>query len=429
MDGFSPMQTVLGVAAVRTAARNVSKPKHPFRELPILSTVHGNARHLFELPFLLAWNRLLTYVLTALTLALLPHNIARAAFFSAHVEGQIIETNLQAGGIYDFTVDIDECKWLIKIVPVNPDYSYPAKARDVVTIPDEIVASSDSEFFYCTQTFTNHHEVMRARGDLSATVPILSGNARRGPGSIPYAIDDKVILLWYAFGSHCFFAERARQGKLPPMENLDLRVFMKKDFFLDADWRLLDAPPKLPSFLITSNFCDRPSEPFLSAIQSGWPNTNVIFQTRETVRVGDFTVPKEVSITQFMFTFPSNTIRTRVYGAIQIITRKASVGSLAEEFKPPYPGHSFFEDLGPLEYGATAGFAAKDWPDDRTVRKSAANSLVRNVHENWDNQPKRKVTVWFKVGFTLLSLAALCTLFLLAKNNKTKHQKKQTNKP
>ena len=131
-------------------------------------------------------------------------------------------------------VTIKDCCWCIRKTPQS--FILDGTNR---LISGETVLASDLTNFYQLTDVSNLTGWRPGRTDVHRFV------ARVGPGSIPFDITDpKLLIVWYAFASSCYFATNRERYLYPPTV-LDSR-FYAEDFRVASEWELSERPPLLP---------------------------------------------------------------------------------------------------------------------------------------------------------------------------------------
>lgn len=342
--------------------------------------------------------------------------------FSVHLQGLLVESKQAVQGSiatshYAFEVDVDDCRWFFRLTPLSPDFStrrIPHQENSFEMTPDEIVASSDTQFFFSYHSSMEHAQQMIGRGDLKAPPGASYVTARRGVGQIPYGIDDKLMALWYAFASHCHFkSAEARDGSLPAMKEMIAEFYQRNNgLAVPGQWRLIAAAPGLPMALLTSNSCNLPNEAIQRYFESKAPNTNVAYEVKQTRTVDGFVIPEEAEFAHFTFDYPegySGRVDNRQWMVLTLRVEHAESGSKVAEFVPKLPGPALFDDVRYWKDDIAVAFPIMEsWPSEQVVEEVARREAGRR------SPPRR--------GILIMSLLAFLIVFSIFLYKQTTHK-------
>jgi len=319
-------------------------------------------------------------------------NSANAAQYSVHIEGKIMEKpvpNLyfktNSATEKTFTVDVDNNKWFIRVLLLNPAYSTAIETHGTNVAfdltPDSWIASSDGDFFYYYISSETHINKMIELGKIKEDRKFITKQLIRGHGPFPYRVSEDIIMLWYAFASHFYFERVAKRDFLPPMQTVSSRHFQTNNYHIPGYWKLLDAPPRLPNYLITSNLNigSREYGELDLLFKKGKPNTNSVYETLETLYVGEYLIPKTATLKIFSYLPPRLGLSNYHAKTYSIYVDKANIGCNNVDFIPNIKGPMFFTDLSFLSNKTAVGFVVtNNIPGVDLIKNVAEKKAIRN---------------------------------------------------
>lgn len=225
------------------------------------------------------------------------------------------------------------------------------------------VAASDSTNFYQISAFP------RPGGGSSM-------GARIGPGDVPFGLSDpKYILLWYAFGSSCYFQSLEQSFVNPPTVLLGEAQYAK-DFRVLASWQLHDSIPHLPKMIAF----DGSARHTLKADQLTapvWHFTNCTLVVQEFTNVGDLVLPKLIVAKYFGSNSP-NHARPVLLGGLDVHMTSFQRWVSVDTFRPAITKETLISDMRTISSNTPFGIASRElssWPR-LEVSQAKAQSLA-----------------------------------------------------
>jgi len=161
-----------------------------------------------------AAQRLILPLLAALTLTIWANSV------QYHVTGRIAWQALQQDAAargefvstkefstYSFTVDVEGCRWSVSLAP------------QTLYVPDENDSPGGVSANWAMVVVSDGHEFCKIMRRDPRSSPDAVSSATRGPGAAPFCVDRQIVMLWYAYASHCLLAGSST-NLLVPMESL-----------------------------------------------------------------------------------------------------------------------------------------------------------------------------------------------------------------
>lgn len=340
-----------------------------------------------------------------------------ASRYLIHIGGKMTETIVgidklhEAKAEYEFSVDVEDCKWYLRLKPMVPDYSvrnlrYRKGKSSFSSTPDERIASSDSNSFYHVTSFSKEHIAkLIEEGIVRESDNTIFTQAERGPGSVPFAIDYRLMALWYAFASHCYFELRSNQGLIIPMETRRYEFYLTNNIYVPARWRLFNEPPRLPCLIVCSNSVDYLTPSLEEFFKSGAPNTNVYYSASKPMRVGECFVPSAAEFKYFYFDSKSTPVVNRVFAKVVLKVDSAVNKCEVKSFVPDLKSAAFFSEKRYYAKGVAVSYAITNkWPDNIEVEKAAARIAARKEYTR--SVDPLKSLIWMFASITIFSVAA-----------------------
>lgn len=270
-----------------------------------------------------------------------------------------------------FQFIVQDCKWYLKKVP-----TLFLKRGVEQALRNYSIVSSDATNFYQLSSFETIVEAAKQAGN------VYSG--RVGAGTYPYGLSDPaMIVLWYAYGSACYFAN-LEQPYLNPPDLFTNEEPYAKDFRVLAKWQLHDAPPFLPQRI---SFDGVPRFEVKSSTVSSetWHFTRCAFNALTFTNANGAEVPRTLSVQYFnkhplrpSELFPSSRL------SISVTNCPSSVPAV--NFRPAIPGQAVVSDLRTISPSTPFGVAvmSQDWPTQgysKRIAQLRAETLGRlNTH-------------------------------------------------
>lgn len=294
---------------------------------------------------------------------------------------------------YAFTVASDSCRWSITIRPIRvapPDLEdAPPGSRP---LPDGwmITAASDGEDFCVLRTGP------RPAG--------LAYAAYRGPGSEPFAVDNQVLALWYAYASHCALAKR-NDGLLVPLERLSLESLTGTAGRAPGTLRLFAAPPRLPEEVTLLGYTQQSVH---SSPQTGL--TNTMLQVSVTTNVHGLTLPLSIKVYYKWVTQQQGKVRTQSGQFMEIETLTIQPGAEFEEYPPPLEGEYSILDYRHWR-GSLMGVVSQLTTNGWTRNVGALASARRTQSNSLDRQSRRMFVVLLLAAMVAVPAAFIFSRF------------------
>lgn len=268
---------------------------------------------------------------------------------------------------YRFVVRVRGCEWSARLEPVAWE-----KLEEGEVVPDYIAAASDGTLFYKVTSVGT--AARRARRGVTANTAI----AVRGPGSTPYAIEDEIIALYYAFASHCYLANLTNSLVYPFRGALGFDHQLSDDIRNRALWELQPAPPGLPRYIVTTS-------------TAGY--TNAVLTTSVFTNVSGLRLPKQSSVRFLDANLQGSTNGSPlVWKELAVIVEAAGRSSTTISFVPELPTGASVQDItfwsNKPALNVSVRTKTNGWPDSaylqrlyraRVVAAPVASSRTRMV--------------------------------------------------
>jgi hypothetical protein len=255
----------------------------------------------------------------------------------------------------DFSVSVDGGSWIVRVVPKLVPNLGPALSSigNREAKPDYMEASSDG---------TNVYFVISTESTKRADTKVINaGEATRIPGTVPYAIPDELICLWYLYASHSYFSA-LHESRIYPLNGLPPEAYMKQDFKVPAEWVLSQGPPRLPvSILVKGSGQWREATNTASSLS--YTATNAILQVPRITNVFGLQLPVDGEIRSFFYFQPQQpTLRKTIVVTAETFSNR----SMAEGRMPALPTPSIVMDASfwTNEQPATVSMLTNKWPDE-----------------------------------------------------------------
>ncbi len=270
-----------------------------------------------------------------------------------------------------FTVSVKDCEWSIKKIPTRF-----LKNGKEQPLAEYGIASSDSTNFYQVSSFKGIVSTEKQKRE--------AFDGRIGPGAVPFGLSDpKYIVLWYAFGSGCYFPSLTNNQVNPPTI-LKTEGAYAQDFRVTAHWELESGPPFLPRFITF----DTP--PALQKTATGTERghlTNCVFTVQEFTNVFGLAIPTVITVNYFGW-HPLNPTTIIPTSRMRIVVSNFQARVAVEHFRPEIPEPAVISDLRTIASNTPFGVASRNsrtWPniEDSKKRASArAQAIGMAEHRN-----------------------------------------------
>jgi hypothetical protein len=245
---------------------------------------------------------------------------------------------------YGFRVSVSGDRWNIRLLPVS--YT-PDEDGFTPIIPDYLEAGSDGTNFFAATSIETFAATAKARSGVRNH----SASGIQGTGRIPFAIDPVITGLWWTYASHRYLKQKTDGRVFVPDSALPLRlagVRMTNVFEVPAAWRLNEAPPFLPTTLVTSNYLHTRRRHLFEVMPAGGPTTNFVLSVQEYKDISGLRLPK---VTKLDYFYPHRVgdIKTGIVesphnGVTKIIARDFSTNVSVTNFVPHLPQNSTVTD-------------------------------------------------------------------------------------
>jgi hypothetical protein len=256
------------------------------------------------------------------------------------LSGSIEEHHTRAGfrRTSRFTLSALGSRWFIRIEPVNWPSALPylEGTNAAVSVPQYIESGSDGlEFF----------QVVRAgqRGS-DRRAPRNAALARRGPGPVPYAVEDAVLALWYTFASGHVLAS-ATNDSIYPLESFPLTAYQHQDPRVSGRWTLADEYPFLPRALTCGGYTLAYQSGAFRLSHQAHFSTNVVLISGGLKRLEGVALPEKTTIEYYGLsskrTSVGGTLKKRTIICAENVTRPCS----RTRFRPDLPASSTLTEL------------------------------------------------------------------------------------
>lgn len=227
-----------------------------------------------------------------------------------------------------FTVSVKNCEWHIKKIPTRF-----LKNGKEQPLAEYGVASSDSTNFYQVASFKRIVSTQQQKTE--------AFDGRIGPGAVPFGLSDpKYIVLWYAFGSGCYFPALTNNQVNPPTI-LKSEEMYAQGFRVTAHWELENDLPFLPKFIA---FEAPEAHQTMTAGAEKGHLTNCVFTVQEFANQFGLVLPKIVTVNYFGWhpLIPTTIIPT---SRMRIVVSNFRARVAIENFKPEIPEPAVISDL------------------------------------------------------------------------------------
>lgn len=268
---------------------------------------------------------------------------------AAAAKGEFVPT--EAFAVYSFSVDVSDCRWSIqyspiKLPPLSEEFLRGGKQATNLTM----TLASDGQEFCEVMSETNH--------------PDVGHGARRGPGPVPFCVDQKSVVLWYTYASHCVLRENTSKVVVP-MESMhaDVEVFR-----VPGNWELLPGLPGLPRKVTTYGYFNRTS--ILELLPPPEMTTNVTLTVTSTTNVLGMTLPLSTVVNCAEVTRWNGQLRWRALGVYTIETEAVEPVARIGEYPPKLIGLYAVTDFrsgGTSNANSVTIRTSTGWPSDSEV--------------------------------------------------------------
>jgi hypothetical protein len=323
-------------------------------------------------------------------------------------EGSSTYKVLSGGAVYvqqedHITVSVRGCEWLVKKVPIRF-----LKGGKEQPLAHYGVASSDSTNFYQVSSFPRAGEGS-------------SMDARIGPGGVPFGLSDpKYIVLWYMFGSSCYFQHLQGRYVNPPTVLLG-EAHYAKDFRVLASWELENAAPNLPK-MIAFDSVPRWSLEVRRDEAPIWHSTSCRLVVQEFTNRGGLLLPKRV-LAEYFGSSPTNQPLPFLTGSFEVRMTNFHAQVSVTTFRPDISRGAFVSDMRTICSNTPFGVvnrAASDWP---RLESSRAKAQSVALAKRGSRASTRRVSL-VRIGLVALILAPGMFWFVLRRLETTKERNK-----
>lgn len=238
-----------------------------------------------------------------------------------------------------FTASVVGCRWFIRLVPHNWPHPPPivlGTNRVVPVVPRYLESGSDGQNFYRVMAF---HDP----GD-EPTAPRNRGTAVRGPGTIPFAIGDEIMALWYIFASHCYLGTLTNM-LIAPIESLPTEIY--KDGFVQVPGQILrdGAPPGLPRFASALGYVLKNDTEGVRLEPATVPLTNVHLTVALFTNRFGLSIPLDASVDYFRTRGRSGQFHVVYRKRLRVLVESLAADCPRTTFVPEVPQPSTITDL------------------------------------------------------------------------------------
>jgi len=327
------------------------------------------------------------------------------------VEGVMNHTMLSVKGEkfseqeHHFSVSVKNCRLYAKRIPIKSVIA--GEAKD---LEDYSVFATDLTNFYqlaCVST------IQKQKGGSNSFFGLV------GPGSVPFGLgDSKDLMLWYTFGSSCYFKDLAEPFIFPPIRSIAAGDYAK-DFRVRGSWRLSSKPPFLPEFVSFDSVKKFETKPDGSPMDAAKQFTNCVLSVQAVTNVGPFEVPLQV-VADFYYQHPADKQDVRRGAWITFKVTNIVERVNVTNFSVPIDGVATITDLRAIV--SETPFAVltantRTWPSLETTRARAQAKARRQ--EKHSMAPARIIQLLI-VGVAIVPIAIAGRR---AWQNKTKKEK------
>jgi hypothetical protein len=305
----------------------------------------------------------------------------------------------------EFSMAVNGCKWFLKKIPKK--FIRAGKPRPM---EDYTEASTDLTNFYFLVSFEG---MVKTNANSLNTASGMIGN-----GIAPYGQDPTISLLWYAFGSGCYFQkQQANDAYIYGVASFKNPGFYSKDFRVKADWQLESVPPHLPQKIIFTGeykfLHDNPDATFPEPLDP----TNCIYTALEFTNVDGLTFPCK-GIAEFPTT--NSITPTFEFTVVGITSHNAR-----EDYTVQIPGTALLSDFRPISKPLSIAVPTgptKRWPN-LDSSKGAYFKLIQNkksLEPNSGSESAKIAKVCVLTVFCLTTGLFLTAFFWKLVQNKIK---------
>ena len=356
-------------------------------------------------------NQIIRIFLVFVLLLLL--SIDTAYCYEFTVEGNIKYQIFSSGGQVlveqenSFTFSVKDCNWFIKSVPKR--FLKFGKEQPLMAYE---IASSDSTNFYELESIEGLPKSVKSGNQTFA--------GRIGPGAVPFGLSDpRLVVLWYAFGSGCYFANLHDDYVNPPTAFRGEDTYAK-DFRVQATWQLQTNPPFLPKSIA---FYGVPK--YQTNEVPDLPFTKCIYLVQDFKEESSFVIPRTILV-QYFLKNPTNktAILTAANMQIEITNVQEKVSS--KSFRPDISGIAFLSDMRTISPNTPFGIVVPqghDWPNlDASKQKAAAIALAMAQRPSVSESHNLRIAVIRIVWIASIFIPLAVMGYLQWKKQTTKHK-------
>lgn len=285
-----------------------------------------------------------------------------------------------------FRAEVSNCWWRIQTLC----FKNTLLGQNEPVLPPMFYSSDTTNFYELMDVAAIETNAMRAGTKIHG--------GKIGPGAVPFAIDTKVIVLWYAFASGCYFRSLDEPFLNPPVP-LDKSEEYANDFRVRGVWELNGAQPFLPSS-IAFDRTPKHQLPTGTASEQSWAFTNCVYSANNFRAVAECAVPT-LAVWEYFSRNVTGAQEPILTGRIEILVTNVfqQIGAVA--FRPRVVGPVMLSEL-------------------RTISERTPFTLIVDNSTNWpqlENSLARANTIatvtrrerthrGFLVGMLCLLLAA-----------------------
>lgn len=307
----------------------------------------------------------------------------------------------------NFSVSVKDCKWHIRQIP----QLWLKNGSNQILFGETLVSSDLANFYQLTS-------ISNVTGWYAGATNARAFAARIGPGAVPFGLSDpKLMIIWYAFASSCYFNTSSGNYLTPPTVLND--KLYAADFRVLASWELHDHPPNLPQQILFSDlygFQASSPDPDERTLQF----TNCLYTVHEFTRYQKLMLPKRISASFFRRS-PTNSLMMLLSADTTIEISQFHELTVVS-FRPTISGPSYMSDMRTISKDTPFGVGsprATDWPSlEKSVQVAKAQAYAISKVEQTNSGSVSRFTITAMVILVIMGFPAVLAIV----SRKCKHK-------
>jgi hypothetical protein len=309
------------------------------------------------------------------------YSVSGTICYEISLSGQVVARQEDA-----FHVHVSDCQWQIRKTPLL--FLRNGQKRPV--FGDTILSSDLTNFYQLTDVRDDRGGIKvmpdgigsessrsnapdtgfpsHSPSNIGAPYVRNSFDARIGPGAAPFGVSDpKLLMLWYAFCSGCYFPT-IKDGYIHPPKPLLSEQDYAKSFRVAAIWEVEKTAPYLPRVIAFD---------FLNHLRNqtngggGLTFTNCLYWASEFTNTSGVSLPKTIEVKYYSHS--PITFSTELVGLMRIAVTNVSPKADHVRFRPEIPAPASISDMRTISSNRSFGIAipnAVRWPEINTSPKN-----------------------------------------------------------